>query len=81
MIMITELGYKWLSEIVETGANPWRTGKERNPEPVLNRLAVYSNAAMRCAALLAQLRGDKDAVDLAQGMTAARQEIEDGDNG
>lgn len=81
MVLITELGYRWLSEIVEAGDNPWRTGHDRTPEPVLRALAAYSNAATRCLTALAQLRGDKDTLDLATAMTKARQAAEDDANG
>ena len=78
-ILICECGIHWLDEIVAAGVNPWRSGKNRSPEPVLRMLGSYLNGAARTLARLAELRGDANVIELDSAMTAAR-EVIDGDD-
>jgi hypothetical protein len=78
-ILIVELGADHLRSIVEEGRNPWCSGDQGDCEPLLKRLGTYMAQATRTVALLATLRGDKGAIDMASGMSAALRGKDKGD--
>lgn len=76
-LSIVEAGCHWLTQIVEAGGNPWRMGTDRKPEPALRSLATYLAGAQRTLGKLAELRGDKDTLDLP---TLLAQEVGDAED-
>ena len=58
--LVCETGFAHLRSIVDSGRNPWQSGKEGAPEPILRHLGSWCNGLVRSLAQLASLRKDKD---------------------
>ena len=63
-LLIVETGFAHLRSILAEGKDLWTSGKDGRPEPVLRMLGSWANGAVRTLAKLAELRGDRDVVDL-----------------
>jgi hypothetical protein len=63
-VLIVETGVLHLRQIIADGRNPWTSGADGRPEPILRILGTYMNGAMRALSKLAELRNDANTVDL-----------------
>lgn len=61
---ICETGYAYLSGLLRDGKSIWAEGDKRQPVAILRILGSYENGLVRTLAKLAELRQDKEAIDL-----------------
>ena len=73
-ILVAETGLAYFRRILDAGGNPWSVGADHKPIPLLKTLGTYMAGAVRTLEKLTQLRGDKDTIDMAEGMAAGPHE-------
>ena len=61
---ICETGYLYLSSLMADGRNIWADGEKREPVAILKMLGSYENGLVRTLRTLAELRKDKETIDL-----------------
>jgi hypothetical protein len=74
-VMICECGTAHIREVIESGRNPW-TVRDGEPDSILKYLQSWSNGAGRLLIALAQLRGDRNTIDLAEMLRKGVKELE-----
>jgi hypothetical protein len=61
---VCETAYAYLVHLMEQGENIWAQGESKEPVALLRRLGSYENGLVRTLKALAELRQDREALDL-----------------
>jgi hypothetical protein len=61
---ICETGYAYLASMMRDGKNIWAEGDKKQPVAILKILGSYENGLVRTLKAIAELRQDRDALDL-----------------
>lgn len=72
-LAVATSGFAYLQRKLDEGIDIWCSGPDGAPEPVLKYLGSWANGCIRALTALAQLRHDEHTIDLAAGMSQARQ--------